>query len=263
MKFAYARRLRMGDSKFIPDMAQLVANLSSPEYGEATRRLINDSYTHPTSFYLDGLTSSMKEQGTSHISVVDGNGNAVAVTSTINIYFGSAVMGEKTGIIYNDEMDDFSSPNETNYFNLPPSPENFIKPGKRPMSSMSPVNVLVSDEKNVGKKRIAQSLGAAGGSRITSAVAYISARMLWFDETPKQAIDALRIHHQLLPEKLLYEVGMPQIILDELMRTGHTNQTVYLASKGVFSVAGAIQKVKNGTIFANADFRKPAATDGF
>ncbi len=78
------------------------------------------------------------------------------------------MVGSKTGIIYNNEMDDFSTPNETNYFNVPPSPSNYIKPNKRPMSSMAPLIVI-----DPLKKNPSLVIGAAGGTRITTAVAQV------------------------------------------------------------------------------------------
>ena len=171
-------------------------------------------------------------------------------------------MGNRTGIIFNNEMDDFSSPNETNSFGLPPSPNNFIEPRKRPQSSTCPAVFLNQPMKNA-TSQAALVVGAAGGSRITSGVAYISTRVLWFKENVKQAIDALRLHHQLIPEILYYEKGMPKVILDSLYAKGHVNQT-QRTTKYPISVAQAVQRVDDGNLEANCDFRKDIAyPDGF
>lgn len=120
--------------------------------------------------------------------------------------FGSKVMGSKTGIIYNNEMDDFSTPNTTNSFNVPASPANFIAPGKRPTSSMAPLIVVDNS-----KQRVQLVIGASGGTRITTAVALVAMLNLWFNQTIKEAIDAYRLHSQLLPSEILAEQGFNKV----------------------------------------------------
>ena len=106
------------------------------------------------------------DNGTSHLSVADGQGNAVAMTTTVNAMFGSKVMSPSTGIIFNDQMDDFSTPGQSNIFGLAPAEADYIAPGKKPLSSMSPLIVL-----REGKVRMV--LGASGGPRIISSVASV------------------------------------------------------------------------------------------
>lgn len=126
--------------------------------------------------------------------------------SHLSFSFGSKVLGSETDIFYNDEMDDFSTPNTTNYFGVPASPANFIEPGKRPVSSMSPLILLEN-----GNRRVQQVLGASGGTKITTSVAQVAMLNLWFNENIKQAIDAPRLHSQLLPQEVLAERGFDYV----------------------------------------------------
>jgi gamma-glutamyltranspeptidase/glutathione hydrolase/leukotriene-C4 hydrolase len=103
-------------------------------------------------------------------------------------------------------MDDFSTPNTTNYFGVPASPANFIHPGKRPVSSMSPLILLEN-----ANQRVQQVLGASGGTKITTSVAHVAMLNLWFNENIKQAIDAPRLHSQLLPQEVLAEQGFNHV----------------------------------------------------
>ena len=119
--------------------------------------------------------------------------------------YGSKIVGPETGIIYNDEMNDFSTPNTTNYFGIPASPANFIEPEKRPASSMSPL-ILID-----GSRRVQQILGASGGTKITTSIAQVAMLNLWFNENIKQAIDAPKLHSQLLPQVVMAEQGFDYV----------------------------------------------------
>jgi hypothetical protein len=116
--------------------------------------------------------------------------------------FGAKVRGMKTGIIYNDQMDDFSTPNTTNYFGVPASPANFIVPSKRPVSSMAPLIVVERQT-----QRVQLVSGASGGTRITTSIAQTAMLNLLFGQDIKKAIDAPRLHSQLLPQEVAAESG--------------------------------------------------------
>lgn len=116
------------------------------------------------------------------------------------------VRSERLGIVFNNQMDDFSIPGEKNFFGFEPSRVNYIEPGKRPLSSMSPI--VVYDKKT---RDVKASIGAAGGSKICSAVAQVLLHALNFNRTIKEAIDFPRIHNQFTPYDTLYEKEFPQV----------------------------------------------------
>ncbi|XP_012943138.1 glutathione hydrolase 1 proenzyme, partial [Aplysia californica] len=151
-KHAYAARSKLGSpygetKSFGDEMNKLIANLTSPDQGESIRSQIWDNQTFPWSSY-GAEYYSQDDHGTSQLCVLAPNGDAVSMTSTINLFFGSKIVGETTGITYNDDMDDFSTPGIVNAFGVAPSSFNFIKPGKRPMSSMSP-SIILDDQGSV------------------------------------------------------------------------------------------------------------------
>ncbi|XP_059155209.1 glutathione hydrolase 1 proenzyme-like isoform X1 [Physella acuta] len=250
MKFAYGKRTELGDSNFV-DVKKDVENMTSLAYGEAIRQLIDDKETHETNYYKPSFYNN-NDEGTAHISVVDAEGNAVSVTSTINTYFGSRVRGNRTGIIFNNEMDDFSTPNTANYFGLPASEANFIRPGKRPMSSMCPA--IVWDEK---AKKVRLVTGAAGGSKITTSTALNIMDVLWFGMSLPASIDRPRLHHQLMPPELVVEKDYPETILNGLRAKGHVTKNMV-----GYSVVQAADVLENG-IVGTADFRKGGEPSGF
>ena len=138
------------------------------------------------------------DHGTTHLSVVDRDRMAVALTSTVNTGFGSKVLSPSTGVLLNNQMDDFSTPGQPNIYGIPPSPSNFIRPGKKPFSSMSPLVV-----EREGQLRMV--LGASGGPRIISAVLQTLVRVLAYGEDAFAAVAGPRVHHQLVPEVLYAE----------------------------------------------------------
>jgi len=255
-KYGYAYRSQIGDpsdSNITKLVENIVKELTSEEVAFETFKKINDSQTSNDPKYYGGDFQINEDHGTSHTSVLAPNGDAVAVTSTINLTFGAKIMSPSTGIIYNDEMDDFSSPGVVNEFNLPPSPHNFIKPGKRPQSSMCPVIILDSE----GQVRIVT--GAAGGTKITTSTAFTILHNLWLGEDIKSSIDAKRIHHQLEPMRVDYESGFSQEILNGLSSRGHMVNR--LDSAG--STVSAITREKDGRVYANSDNRKAGGVAGF
>ncbi|KAH9514847.1 Gamma-glutamyltranspeptidase 1, partial [Bulinus truncatus] len=164
LKFVYAKRSGLGDDMYM-DLRDLVHNLTSREYASVIRGRINDSRTYGFRYY-EPIYASNHASGTTHLSVLDEDDNAVSATSTINTRFGSLRAGVRSGIIFNNEIDDFSFLNISNEWQLSPSPVNFIAPGKRPSSSMCPVVILDS------KDSVSKVLGGAGGSLITSAITW-------------------------------------------------------------------------------------------
>ncbi|XP_033758540.1 glutathione hydrolase 1 proenzyme-like [Pecten maximus] len=250
-KFGYAKRTDMGDPKFIRHVDGLVANLTSMNYADAIRKLIWDNATHDWPYYGPTYYDKYKTS-TAHASVVGNDSLAVAVTTTVNLRFGSGVMGSRTGILFNDEMDDFSTPNVTNFFGVAPSPSNFIRPGKRPVSSMCPSILVTKDNK------IKMVAGAAGGTRITTATAYVMTNVLWFGDDVKQAVDYPRIHHQLLPPEISYEARFPEYYIDGLRELGH-NLTLTSSKAIVNAITG-----DGDWYYANSDYRRPGSNpDGF
>ncbi|XP_031840741.1 scoloptoxin SSD14 isoform X2 [Nomia melanderi] len=244
-KYAYALRNDMADKEFV-DMEELTKNLTSRNYAHLTQMQIDDHRTWDDPNHYGAVTfGTAKDHGTAHVSVLAPNGDAVAATSTINFYFGSGVVSESTGILMNNAMNDFGVPSTLSYYGVPPSPKNFIAPGKRPLSSMVP-SILVDPNGDV--KMV---IGASGGTKITTTVSQIVAKILWMGETVKEAMDAPRIHHQLFPPEISYEYGVQKEVIDGLKKIGH--KTARYRVRG--SVACVIL-VNNGTIYANADFRK-------
>lgn len=205
-----------------PDVVDVpVHNLLSKEY--ATRRMADFSATRstPSSSISHGTPSqlALPEESfeTTHFSIIDAQGNAVAVTTTLNGSFGNYVTVDGAGFLLNNEMDDFSiKPGEPNMFGLIGAEANAIQPGKRMLSSMTPTIVTKNG-------RTVLINGAAGGPRIITATIQTSLNVLLFGMNIQQSLQSPRIHHQWLPDELLYESpGLSTDTRIALEAMGHT-----------------------------------------
>jgi gamma-glutamyltranspeptidase/glutathione hydrolase len=188
------RNTYLGDPAFV---ANPLIWLLSPEHAAAIRNAIGDRAT-PSAALHPGTAPHEKPE-TTHYSVIDSKGNAVAVTYTINGMFGAGVMAPGAGFLLNDEMDDFTvKPGSPNLFGLVQGAANAIAPGKRPLSSMAPTIVLRDGH-------IAMVLGSPGGSRIITIVLQVALNAIDHGMAPQAAVDAPRIHHQWLPDTIAAE----------------------------------------------------------
>jgi gamma-glutamyltranspeptidase/glutathione hydrolase len=198
-----------------------LAALLAPERTEARARIFHPTLAQPTALWdlpLPGraapTTQPGNEGGTSHLCVVDREGNVAAVTTTINLSFGARFTA--AGVFMNDEMDDFAREvGQRNAFGLVGGANNVPGPGRRPVSSMSPTIVLDRDGPIL-------CAGAAGGSRIITATEQVALFALLFDDTPAQALARMRVHHQGSPETLSVERGFDPAMRAELEARGHT-----------------------------------------
>jgi gamma-glutamyltranspeptidase/glutathione hydrolase len=163
---------------------------------------IDPKHATPSSEIKAGLQLKESEH-TTHFSVVDASGMAVANTYTLNGGFGARVVVPGTGVILNNEMDDFTSKvGSPNMFGLVQGPQNSIEPGKRMLSSMTPT-IVVKD----GKLRAV--VGSPGGPTITTTVAQIVMQLIDHGRSLQQAVAATRVHHQWLPDQIWHEASLP------------------------------------------------------
>lgn len=198
-KYAYADRSEyLGDPDFVkvPQKA-----LTSKAYAKTLAQQIDVNKARPSADIKPGKLAPYESNQTTHFSVVDKDGNAVAVTYTLNTYFGSGVVAGNSGILMNNEMDDFSAkPGTPNVYGLVGGEANAIQPAKRPLSSMSPT-IVAKD----GKTWLVT--GSPGGSRIITTVLQMVVNSIDFGMNVAEATNAPRFHHQWLPDQLRVEKG--------------------------------------------------------
>lgn len=207
LKHAFALRMRLGDPAFVPGTAEVVRDMLSAAFNDELRAGESDTATRPLGEYGGRMAPNVtlpSDSGTSHASVVDGDGNAVAFTTTINTAFGSKLL--VGGFVLNNEMDDFSTPGRSNAYGLAPSEANYIRPGKRPLSSMSPTIAIQPALVNGSATTLVRAaVGASGGSKIISATLQALARYLLRDRDARAAVSESRVHHQFLPNVVYVE----------------------------------------------------------
>jgi gamma-glutamyltranspeptidase/glutathione hydrolase len=212
MKRAYADRARyLGDPAFVDAPMQV---LLAKDYGARQRASIDPDRATPAA---DALKIAPQREGsnTTHYSVVDSRGNAVSNTYTLNFPYGVGLVADGTGVLLNNELDDFTAaPGASNAFGLVGFEANLPGPGKRPLSSMSPTIVLKD-----GKPVLVT--GTPGGSRIISAVLQIVVDVLDYKMDIAAAVAAPRVHHQWMPDVVRVERGFPAKTLDALKAKGH------------------------------------------
>ncbi len=253
MKLAFAdRAFWLGD----PDFVKVPRGLVSTEYAvELAKKIDRDrAFVVPQHNVPEAATDDIfKDKHTTHFSVADAEGNWVACTATVNTGFGSKVIIPGTGVLLNNEMDDFSAqPGVANYFGLIGAEANAIAPGKRPLSSMSPTIVMKDDKPMI-------AVGAAGGPRIITAVLLELVSMLELGKTPQEAIAATRIHHQWSPNALMVEAQMPEALRSALIAKGH--QVKELSSS---STSQIVARSSDGQSFIGAaDPRGGGSAAGF
>jgi gamma-glutamyltranspeptidase/glutathione hydrolase len=213
MQRAYADRAAyMGD----PDkVAMPLERLMSKEYAASLRALIRPDRARASTDILPRLAVPREGQNTTHYSVVDRDGNAVSNTYTLNFGYGVGLVAGDTGILLNNEMDDFAAkPGAPNAFGLVGSAANAPGPGKRPLSSMTPTIVLKD-----GKPFLV--VGSPGGSRIITAVVQVTVNVIDHGMNVADAVFAPRVHHQWLPDQVLAERGLTAETVKALEALGH------------------------------------------
>ena len=195
----------------------------------------------------------MESLDTSHLTVVDEQRNAVSLTFTINLSFGSAVVASGTGILLNNEMDDFAvAPGVPNAFGLVGAEANAIAPRKTPLSSMTPTIVTENG-------RLRMAAGAPGGSTIITTVLQIILNVLEYNMDAGAAVSAPRIHHQWLPDQLRVEpYGLDAATLENLRRRGHK-----IKELSPWGNANAIVVTADGKLEGAADPRGEGSPSGY
>ncbi|KAJ7945350.1 Gamma-glutamyltranspeptidase [Quillaja saponaria] len=264
LKHVFGVRMNLGDPDFV-NVTKVLSDMLSHKFAKELKKTINDNKTFEPNHY-GGRWNPINDHGTSHLSIIDRDRNAVSMTTTINAYFGSQILSPSTGIVLNNEMDDFSIPGTAD--SRPPAPANFIVPGKRPLSSMSPT-IVIKD------KEVKAVVGASGGAMIIAGTAQVLLNHFVRGMDPLSSVFAPRVYHQLIPNMVNYEnwttvIGdhfeVPADIRLALQKKGHGLQSVAGGTICQFVVQDVDAYKRNrGTreLIAVSDPRKGGLPAGF
>ncbi len=251
MKLAFADRAHwLGDPAFTPVPRGLV----SPDYTRGLAERIDPTRASGVPRHGDppDWQSDHFEKHTTHFATADAEGNWVSVTATVNTSFGSKVVVPGTGVLLNNEMDDFTAaPNSPNAFGLVGGAANAVAPGKRPLSSMTPTIVLDHDGEPV------LSIGAAGGPTIITQVLLGLLAALDHGLSPEEALAMPRFHHQWRPDRVRIEAAAGTELIAALRRLGHEVQVV-----DTFGAAQMIGRAVDGELVGASDPRIPGLAAG-
>lgn len=269
LKHVFAVRMNLGDPDFV-NVTGVVSDMLSRRFAKELKNDINDNKTFGPSHY-GGRWNQIHDHGTSHLSVIDLERNAISMTTTVNAYFGSKILSPSTGIVLNNEMDDFSMPQNVSKDVPPPAPANFIMPGKRPLSSMSPTIAL----KDGMLKAV---VGASGGTFIIAGTSEVLLNHFVKGMDPFSSVTAPRVYHRLIPNVLNYEnwttvsgdhFELPASTREALKRKGHVLQSLAGGTICQFIVLDILESstknkgIANGKLVAVSDPRKGGFPAGF
>ncbi|KAI0598645.1 gamma-glutamyltranspeptidase [Biscogniauxia sp. FL1348] len=229
MRFAYGAHQALGDPAYVGNATALEERMLSAAAAASVRARILDNATQPVDHYDPERVYTAESHGTSHVVAADASGMAVSSTTTVNLLFGSLLLVPETGVVLNDEMNDFSIPGVRNEFGYAPSAANFVRAGKRPLSSITPVMV----ERPGGA--LYAAVGAAGGSFIISSTAQVVWRLLELGLSMRDAVAEPRFHDQLMPDNAVFEWRFDNATVASMSDKGHN---VTWAREGVSAVQG-------------------------
>ena len=246
-KHGFADRARaLGDT---PAGRAAAAAMLAPDRLDALARTLRLDRALPLPRYGEPapVVTSPGPGGTSHVCTIDRDGNAVSLTTTVNGYFGAKLV-TPGGVVLNNQIDDFAlAVDATNMYGLRHGAENLVGPGKRPLSSMTPVLVFAGG-------KVIGCVGGSGGPRIISNVLQVVVAMFGFDLDPRAAVGAPRIHHQWSPDELSVEAEIPADVRAGLTARGHT----VVVGQPVTAVQ-ALKVRADGVVEAASDPRKNGA----
>lgn len=292
MRHAFAIRMSLSDPNFGGNNAyDAVNDLVYTNYMESLRKETKNGMSLPLSKYGGEKWAQIKEdyeqgnrtnaaeedrrklrrfgyledKGTTHFSIMDNDGNAVSMTSSINTYFGSGVVSPRTGILLNSQMDDFATPDRPNYFGIEPAPANYIEPGKKPLSSMSPTMIFEpkEDSKSLSLGDLFMVLGGSGGPKIITATLQTFLNHAVDKMDLFSSVASPRIHDQLVyhsKASTLYESSVVQDVLIEVPKATQLELLITGHSLLPIVEAGCVQVVSRNKIMkkltAVSDVRK-------